>query len=382
MAEQHWVKYYRIKPENIHDDGTIDDDTPLYPYYSGSYHKNGPTEKFNEPIEYDQTSNTDHGLKSGRRLKDLRTGEEFETGLKRGFSVNGYVKGADGLLWTPAGDDSGAIIDPASEKYNTIPSEGYTDSVFNDKLDIVSDLTLPMYSQSGLVVLPTIVTADEDDLVRYYDYKYNGYNPERDSRNEQMLKKIKYRRLPEGFRYKIVKSFPSADDLNTANNLLKYVSVQMRNGNFEAARHRCEMELREDTFDDTNTTVKSDFINRLAQKDTILAQLLEDIYAYLCNRETNIDVWDTIEQAENIMDDHFNNTYITDYKPENYDPEQWFPKNIISSDERLKNIEGSADSNWIDFGDSHKKHIYDDFMKWYDNSCTQRDIANCLGDRL
>lgn len=363
MAEQHWVKYYRIKPENVHDDGTIDDDSPLYPYYSMSYKVNGPTEKFNEPIEYDQTSNTDHGQKSGVKLKDLRTGELFNTGLKRGFSVNGYVKGADGLLWTPKGDDSGAIIDPSPTKHSVIPSKDYTDSTYSDKLERASELALPTSTSEGeLLVLPTIVTADDDDLVRYYDYKYNGYNPERDSIHEQMLKRIKYRRLPGKIKYKkrqVVKAIYSR-----LASVLKDIGDYVRNDKKTKALKILK------SFEKTEN---------MGSIDNDILYHIDNIRNYLAGSE-NIDFWDELEQAENAIDDVKGGKTV--FSIENFDPETWFPKNIISSDERLKDIEGSADSDWIDFGNNHKKHIYDDFMKWYDNSCTQRDIANCLGDRL
>lgn len=411
MAEQHWIKYYRINPKHIKDDGTIDDDTPLYPYFANfldskynSLDEKDLKEKFNKSISYDDDSTVKTDGGEFEHVYDMRNNKKHDTGLKRGFSVNGYVRGADGLLWSPKGDDSGSLVVypsrlgfddiveydiPNDFSTSIIPNREYAEHLADN--EHTRDLLLPFETgkfskdQDNLITLPTIVTADKDALVNYSDFIHGGYNTTGDTLHEKLLKNIKYRRLPIGFRYKRIDNDKYINVLETAKNLVKDITDAAKNRDSNKLINIYERENTNNSIIDYDSLYKYT-LHKTGKKD--LYSCIVDMFRTLEKvKNSNIDdsLFDSIiTKAKTVLGGI--NAFMTNNpifeRPLPSEQYNWFPKNIISSDERLKDIEGSADSNWIDFGDSHKKHIYDDFMKWYDNSCTQRDIANCLGDRL
>ena len=279
-----------------------------------------------------------------------------------------------------------------------------------------------MDKSSGLIRIPVIVTADDDDVVNINDVLFGGYDSARDTKREVQLKRILARRLPEGLFQKegnkkgidafnrvslacaglvegayndIQRGFEIVSKCLSSSGGEPEVSVGVIHDILNCLRGARDKLLK------TNSSL-ADVISRYGLENS-KEELYEMIWVSLDTILVQMDVLTRFENGELPINGDYSYLYdlkqdlmgvrgaladfLRDLRENKYqdsptysinkhiynDLDKWFPYSSSKtySDERLKDISKALSSDGccdIKLHDNHVKAITDDFRKWLSDS--------------
>lgn len=202
------LKMFFVPSSAINKDGKIIRGTKLYPYFGQRYKVNEDDirEKIsNEPVHYNNATNKNEGKNYYDLLVQDDSGDVYLRNMpvvtNRGYSGESYwakQNRRDSIL-----DDWEHMPDFSSNNRHMSATLYDQDRLLNNNLGSSKDdaeelirhymgvmAAHPFANKYGMLNVPLIVHADEDDLIRAHDIIYNRYDPGRDDAGEIQLKKI------------------------------------------------------------------------------------------------------------------------------------------------------------------------------------------------
>lgn len=279
------IKWYRVFDDDIDDNGELNPDARLIPYYASLYNWDpytSPVETYSSEDHYDNSTNVHKGRHfTLYKDADKTKGNTHFTNkhvTNRGYSAAGYERGRDRWdnlffkwnhydpnvsrseleknrnVWAQAGgskDDyqlNSAVHLSPKARQDFLNEKMHDNAAAIERRDVDS-LAHAMYNMGehgkqvpyisegkSTIPLPFIIEGDDDDIVSLADVMERDYDPGRDWLNEVQLKNIRLKRLPSGV-LAPNDEHPTSDVLRKvldSQDKLEKVTDRYANGNGEA----------------------------------------------------------------------------------------------------------------------------------------------------